>query len=301
MKFQLPISMRDLTLMLIVVLTWGFHVPVIRFGVLMVEPFSLNFVRFVGTAFLFLPFAERISFDDLKKIFPVSMLFVAGNLMFSYIAMSYITSNSFIMIVQLVQPFTLIMAWFFFKERFGLITCTGIILSLSGLAVVFGTPDIATSPMGAFFAIIAALCWSGGSIAMKRTGHLKPATFLAYAYLFSIPIAFLGTAIFEDNQIQHFIDANPYEIGFVIIYQVVLMGIMTFVWSGLIARNPAQYVTPFLMLQPIVAIIGSYFLLQETLTQEVLIGGLIVLAGVGIINMQKIKKATPATEQSVSK
>ena len=52
MKFQLPISMRDFTLILIVVLTWGFHVPVIRFGVLMVEPFSLNFVRFVGTALL---------------------------------------------------------------------------------------------------------------------------------------------------------------------------------------------------------------------------------------------------------
>lgn len=269
---------------------WAVHAPIMKMGVETVDPISLNTMRFGLTALLFLPFARRISLEDWIKLLPVSLFFVCGNLIFAYLALTHITSNSFVVITQLAQPITLLLAYFLFRERFGLATTFGIILSLSGLIIVFGAPDILASPLGAILAATAALSWSIGSLAMKRTGHIKPASFLAYAYLIGTPIAFTASAMFEDGQIERIIHADKFILGFVLFYQVLIMGAMTLVWSGLMSRNPAQLVTPFLMLQPIFAVIASYFLLGEILNANIFWGGLIVLGGIGIINFRKIQK-----------
>ncbi len=260
-----------------------------KLGVETIHPLALNTLRFALTAMLFLPFAGRITRQDFYKLIPVSLFFVSGNLIFAYLSLSHITSNSFIMIIQIGQPITLILAYFLFKERFGLLTSMGIGISFLGLFLVFGAPDILSSPTGAFFAVLATFFWSIGSLAMKRTSHIKPASFLAYAYLMAVPVAMLSSFMFENGQIERVLDADMNVLSFVLAYQVILMGAMTLVWSGLIARNPAQLVTPFLMLQPIIAVIASYYILDENLNANILWGGLITLFGIGIINVRKIQ------------
>ena len=286
----MTLSHRDLFWTFMIVISWGLHAPIMKLGVETVDPISLNVARFGLTALLFLPFARRISFDDFLKLIPVAVFFVCGNLIFAYLALDHITSNSFAVIGQIAQPITLILAYILFKERFGFLTALGIGISVSGLVIVFGAPDILAAPIGAVLTCLSALSWSIGSLSMKRTGHIAPTSFLAYAYLIGTPIAILASYLFEDGQIERFINADKGIVTFVLIYQVLLMGAMTFVWSGLMARNPAQFVTPFLMLQPIFAVIGSHFLLGETLNYNILWGGIIVLFGIGIINIRKIQK-----------
>lgn len=291
----MAISPRDLLLIAIVVISWGFHAPVMKLGVETVPPVSLNTARFLFTALLFLPFAGRISLEDLKKLVPVALFFVCGNLILAYLALDLITANSFVVIQQIAQPITIIAAWLLFDERFGWKTMLGILIAFSGLMIVFGAPDIAAAPLGAVLTILAAASWSLGSLAMKRTAHIRPAAFLGYSYLMGTPVALATTFIMEDNQIDAFIAADPMTIGFILVYQVVLMGFMTLVWSGLMVRHQAQYITPFLMLQPVIAVIGGYFLLGETLSWHVAAGGLTVLAGIGIIHWRRItrKRAMP--------
>lgn len=277
-------------LIALIVVSWGFHVSVMKLGVETVPPISLNTARFALTALLFMPFAGRISLDDLKKLAPVALFFVCGNLIFAYLALDRITGNSFVVMVQIGQPVTIIFAWLLFGERFGWKTMLGILIAFSGLVIVFGTPDIAAAPMGAVLTVAAAVSWALGSLAMKRTGHIRPGAFLAYSYLMGAPVALAATLAFEDNQLQAFRAADVATIAFILGYQVVLMGIMTFVWSGLMARHKAQYVTPFLMLQPVIAVIGTYFMLGETLTWHVAAGGATVLLGIGIIHWRRLKK-----------
>lgn len=284
------VSARDLFLTLLVVVSWGLHAPIMKLGVVTVEPISLNFVRYFLTALLFLPFAGKISFEDIKKLIPVSIFFVCGNLIFAYLALTHITSNSFVIMIQMAQPITIILAWLAYKEKFGLITSLGIGVSFIGLLIVFGAPDILSSPKGAILTVLAALSWSIGSLCMKRTGHIKPASFLAYAYLMGVPIALAATCIFESSQIERFLIADKAVIGFVVAYQVLLMGIMTFVWRGLMVRNPAQLITPFLMLQPIFGVIGAYYIFGETLNINLIGGGLLVLTGIAIVNYRILVK-----------
>jgi drug/metabolite transporter (DMT)-like permease len=261
-----------------------------KLGVQTIDPIALNTLRFTLTAFLFLPFAGRISLENFLKLIPVSLFFVSGNLIFAYLALTHITSNSFVMITQIAQPIMLLLAYIFFKERFGFLTSMGIAIAVVGLIIVFGAPDILSSPIGAILGCIAALSWSLGSLAMKRTGDIKPASFLAYAYLMASPIAITSSYFLESGQIERVLNADMAILSFVLAYQVLLMGAMTLVWSGLMARNPAQLVTPFLMLQPIFAVVGSYYILGENLNANILWGGFVVLIGIGIINVRKIQK-----------
>ena len=288
------ISSRDLLLLAAVVLFWGLHPPIMRMGVLTIEPLSLNFVRFLLTSLLFLPFAGRISKQDLLRLVPVSLFFCCMNLMFAHLALARIDGNSFVVLIQVAQPMTLIFAWMFFKEKFGIYTAAGVAVAFAGLTITFGAPDIVQHPLGAIYAILAALGWSLGSLAMKKTGHIRSATFIAYAYLMATPLAFMGTFFLEDHQIERFLHADPYKLGFVIFYQVVLMGLMSVAWGRLMSRNPAQTITPFLMIQPIFAVIGGYFINGETLNPSVFAGGMVVLLGIGIINWRAIiRRRTP--------
>lgn len=286
----MTLSSRDLALTLLVTALWGLHAPIMKLGVETIDPIALNTIRFTLTALLFLPFARKISMQNFIKLIPVSLFFVCGNLIFAYLSLTYITSNSFVMITQIGQPIMLLLAYIFFKERFGLLTSIGITIALLGLAVVFGAPDIITSPRGAILACMAATSWCLGSLAMKRTGDIAPASFLAYAYLMAAPVAFMASYFLESEQITHILNANIGTLSFVLAYQVILMGAMTVVWNGLMARNPAQLVAPFMMLQPLFAIVGSYYILGEKLNANILWGGLVVLAGIGIINIRKLQK-----------
>jgi O-acetylserine/cysteine efflux transporter len=78
------------------------------------------------------------------------------------------------------------------------------------------------------------------------------------------------------------------------------MGLMSVAWGRLMSRNPAQTITPFLMIQPIFAVIGGYFINGETLNMSVFAGGLVVLLGIGIINWRALAKRRTPPEISIS-
>ena len=289
------ISPRDFTLLMLVVLFWGLHPPIMKLGVLTIEPLSLNLVRFALTGLIFLPFAGRISMADLKRLVPVALFFCCMNLMVAHLALTTVNGNSFVVLIQVAQPMTLLLAWLMFNERFGIYTAAGVAVAFCGLLVTFGAPDIISHPLGAFYTMLAALGWSIGSMAMKKTGHIPSAKFLAYSYLMATPISLAATLALEHNQVERFLEADPFKLGFVIFYQVIMMGLMSVAWGRLMSRNPAQLITPFLMIQPIFAVIGGYFINGETLNWNVFGGGIIVLLGIGIINWRQIvKRKTPS-------
>lgn len=286
--YGMILSRRDLFLIFCVVSLWGIHAPIIRLGVLEIGPFLLAFLRFTLTGLLFLPFARRPARGEWKDLLVVGLFFLVGNLGFSYLCLTYITANSFVVINQIAQVFVIVLAWVLFGERFGIWTMAGIAIAFAGILITFGAPDIIEHPLGAFFCVLSALCWSLGSVWMKKTGRMPPLMLLAYTNLAMAPVMLLLTFIFESHQVDTLMQARMPVVVFVLAYQVILMGIIMIVWSRLMHRNPAQVVTPFLMLQPLIGATASYFILGETLDPMIALGAVIVLAGIGLINWRQI-------------
>ena len=290
---------RDLYLIAIIILTWGFHAPIMKLGVTLVPPVSLNVVRFFGTFLLFLPFATLPKTkSDWIILIKIALFFNCGNLMFAYMALDTITSNSFIFIIMTAIPFSILIERIFLKTKFGLYTSIGILVCFIGLAIAFGAPDLSSSPIGTIFAILAALFWSIGSFFMKKASHINLPTFLSMTCLIATPIALVTSYFRESGQIEAFLAPEaPIQLIFVILYQVGLMSVMMFTWKGLIARNPAQFVMPFLMLQPLVGVAGASLLLDEELSARTLYGGLFIMSGLSLIHWRKLlhfkKKSKP--------
>jgi O-acetylserine/cysteine efflux transporter len=275
------------------------HAPIIKLGVIEIGPLFLAFLRFSLTALFLLPFAGKISFEDIKKLLPVSLFFVCGNLMFAYLALNYIQSNTFVVLIMTGQFFLIFLAWLFYQEKFGLVTFLALCIGFAGIVIGFGAPDIAEAPIGGLFALLGAASWALGSIAMKRTGHLPPVKMIAYTYAMAVPIALVAMLLFDNNYVDKILNANPVNLGFVLFYQVGLMSAMTFVWASLIARNPAQYVSPFMMLQPIFGVIGAWFIFGERVSVEIMVGGILILLGIGIIHFRGLQKLWRQTGQAM--
>lgn len=284
-------SRRDFLLVMLIVVTWGFHAPVMKLGVTLVPAVSLNVARFLGTALLFLPFASwpqgRAQWWALAR---VALFFNCGNLMFVYMALEYISSNSFIILIMIAVPFSIMLERVLLGTKFGIYTTVGIAISFCGLVLAFGAPDITSAPLGAILALAGAAFWAIGSFFMRDTADINLPTFLSMTSLMAVPVALAVTLIRESGQIAAYMSADKMQLGFVLAYQIGLMSFMMFIWKGLSSRNPAQYITPFLMLQPFVGIVGAHFMLGEELSAHTAMGGGLILLGLAVIHVRKLLK-----------
>jgi O-acetylserine/cysteine efflux transporter len=55
------------------------------------------------------------------------------------------------------------------------------------------------------------------------------------------------------------------------------------IWYTLLARNRVSQLIPFMLLVPVFAVVSGIAVLGEELTIEILGGGLLVIAGVGLV------------------
>ena len=63
-------------------------------------------------------------------------------------------------------------------------------------------------------------------------------------------------------------------------------------WYGLLLRHPVSRVAPFLLLLPVTTVIGGILLLGEEPTPQIVAGGLVVIAGLAFILLER--PAAPA-------
>lgn len=283
-------SLKDWTFIFLVIVTWGANAAVSKIGTNEISPQLLIFLRAFFTALLFAPFARKVSLSDFKNLTLIGFVFIAAHFSCMYAALGYINSNSYVVIILLGMPISILLSALFLKEKFGLWTCIGMAVSFSGLIAAFGLPDIQQYPIGATLALCAAFLWAAGSLLMKRTKHIPLGSFVFYTYAISVPIlAIIGFAV-DGSHMFDFTGVNWLNLGGSLFYQVVIIGAMTAVWAYLIGNHRAEYVSPFLMLQIPVAALAGYVLLQESITPNFVISSILIIGGVGLIHYRRLKK-----------
>jgi O-acetylserine/cysteine efflux transporter len=65
------------------------------------------------------------------------------------------------------------------------------------------------------------------------------------------------------------------------------------IWYRLLHRYPVNYIMPITMLVPVLGVLFGVVLRDEPLTWPIVAGGLVTLAGVGIIIMRRPRTAEP--------
>jgi drug/metabolite transporter (DMT)-like permease len=266
-----------------------------------VGPFSAAFLRFaVASIFLLLiTYKTESRLPPVKKaqVIPLILLGMTGVFsynVFFFKGLKIIHAGRASVIIASNPVFIALFASYLFKEKLSLIQFAGIIISVSGAIVVIsrGNPiEIfkGNAGLGEVFIFFCVMSWVAYSLIGKAVmKDLSPLVSVSYSSV----VGALGLFIpaYLEGMVQHF--SHYTKIEWLGIFYLGFFGtVVGFVWyyEGIKAIG-ATKASQFINFVPISAVVLAFFLLAEPVPSSLVIGTLMVCAGVYLTNSTYVRK-----------
>jgi drug/metabolite transporter (DMT)-like permease len=204
-----------------------------------------------------------------------------------YMAILLTTASSAYILLYTTPFFHALGAHFFLSgDRLTLNKWFGLILSFGGISILLSKhlalPSIEQFT-GDFMAIGAAMAWASTTVYVKRrlASAVSPYHTLFYQTLFSIPILFLLSFIFQETPVQTINGLILFAVAF---QGILVAGISYLVWFFLVHRYPISRLSAFTFLSPMFATIAAVGLLKEPLTLRLILSLIFISIGIYIVN-----------------
>ena len=227
----------------------------------------------------------------LKKIFFASL--IANTLQYSitYTGLNYIDASAAVLLVQTEVPFGVIFAYFMLREKPTIRALIGIAVAFVGVYILTESPNLDGKFFGITLTIIGSAIWALGQVIVKPLSkEINPLALVAWLALFSGPLLITLSSIIDGDTIKYLSEAKfdhwmiAFYIGFIM--QPVTYGCFYYV----LKNNPLYKVLPIVTMGiPPTGLLAAIFLLGEKPTQELFIGGAIIIVGVILIVFTKNK------------
>ena len=280
-------SAPHLVLAALIALLWGFNFIVTKQGVDLIPPVLFAALRFAMVAVLLLPWLKPLK-GQMGRMTWIAL--TAGALHFGLILLGFsLTDNvgSVAIAVQINIPFVVLLAVLFLGERIGVYRITGMVVAFAGVMII-GFDPLAFDDPWAFVMVCSGACFFAVSIILMRQmdgGH--PMQVQAWVAIISAPFLFGVSALIEQDQIAHVTDA-----GWLVWGTVAYTAIgATIIGHGgmffLLQRYAVTYLVPFMIAAPVLGVLFGIWLNDDPVTWRIALGGLMTLAGVGIIQVRE--------------
>ena len=283
-------SFKNILLALCAPLLLGFGFAIAKPAMQQFPPFLLMGLRFTIASLILIwwfPIPKKL----LKDLFIVSI--IGGTLTYGlvYTGLNSVDASSSILLVHTEVPFGIIIAYFMFKEKPGVKNIFGIAVAFMGLFILLGAPNLEGKLTGVILLLLGAFAWSLGIVMAKPISKkIGGLAVTAWICLFSGPMLLIGSFIFDGNTVNYITSADIKGWSIVAFLGLIMQPIAYGTWYHVIGSNPIHKVMPVMLLLPLTGLTTSILLLGEEPTNQVFIGGTIILIGVGIIFFGKQKK-----------
>lgn len=281
-------SFREFCVLLIVCTMWGLHFIVMKVTVgNSAEPLFYAALRMSCVLICVLPFLKWQK-GYMGRIFVAGLGYGALNYAFMFPALGMTTASAAALTVELYVPFAIILGIIFLGERVGIRRIIGIILAISGVAIIaLAKPDESAGPqylLGIAMMAGAAMSEAVGALMVKKVTGVNPLTLLAWFAVVGSAVLWPLSFMLEENQWQAFSPENRLPFLSALTYSVVAVSIVahgSYYW--LLQRLPIYIVSTSGLMTTVIAVIASAIILKEPITAPFLIGGLITVTGIGFI------------------
>lgn len=272
-------------------MVWGFHFVVIKTAVASVPPLFYASLRMALVAMLLAPFL-RWRKGMMAPVLGAGLCFGALNYAFLFTGLYYAPASAAAIAAELYTPFATIMSVIFLGETVGWKRISGIVLAFAGVAIIALGREGGGAYLGVGVGLVAmgTIMEAAGSILVKQAKGFRPHELLAWFALIGALVLPVFTAIFESGQREAFAAADKWMLAGAIIYSAVgssIFGHTAYYW--LLQRLPVSQVAPSALLTTLFAVTFSVLFLGDPLTVRFIIGGVLALAGVGIILLRTPK------------
>ncbi len=224
----------------------------------------------------------------------------------------HFTNASNVAILMSLSPIvTAVMAKVFLKDRnLGVCMWVGSIMAIAG-GILVGADnirDLHLDPLGDFMVLVTIVCWGVYSLLMDHTNHVRVSALVVVrkAFFWSLmailPVALWGTtsagkaALDGSFAIELDPAVNRARFGdFWNLFNLVFLGVFASAlafsaWNlaskrlGMVKANVGLY------LMPVVGVVAAALFLGERITLPVILGGLLILAGVAVASVNPMRK-----------
>ncbi|MED1412776.1 DMT family transporter [Bacillus paramycoides] len=293
--------MKEICMLLVAVILWGTAIAPTKWALESIQPFTLLFIRlfFAGgicMLFSFNQLQKAVVHKHIpwKRMSLLSFTGVAGYFMFTSYGIS-LTSGLHVSIIDAALPLvTILFSTFFLKEKIQLNYWIGIILGATGvlfITVPSNNADQAVSLIGDILILLSTFLFAFYTILLKRPKrerHLSNNVFttltLIIGMVILLPFAMIETFYYGFPKI------DTWKVGFSVMYLVIGVTILAYwFWNKALERISASVSGLYLNALPLISIVTSIVLLDESVTWKIIIGGSLVLIGVGWADKQKLR------------
>lgn len=263
-------------------------------------PMSLALLRFAFASLLLAPFfiienrKVKIKVSDLPKLIAVGIFIITLNISFFFEGIKRTAATDASVLTLIIPVISVLLGWWFLKEKVLLVNLLGVSISLAGALVVIGLPKILTGSLntqnllGNIFIVLASISWVIGAVISK--GLLT-----RYSSLVVTAIAFMvGTvAVFVPASLEYLQNPEwPDKVTFLgflgLFYMTILSSISAyflFEWglskTNIISADLFQYIEPF------IAVFLAITILGEPISNSFLVGSILIISGVYLGTLAK--------------
>jgi len=283
------VAVRHFFLILLVVTTWAFNNVAVKWGLGEIPPLFLTLMRFVVVAAILVPFT-RVTREQLRYLVPLSFTFGFMHFSLLFLGLKYTDAGTGAIVVQLGTPFAMILAMVFLQEKLSLVQMLGILISLSGVVVLAGSPTIPT-----WWVLCLLLCsavgWAVSNLIVKKSPSITPLTLTGWLSFLAIPVVGLSSFFMESGQLTSLLHAS-WRGWFAIFYSAICSSIVAYsLWYGLLRTYNVNLIMPYSLLTPVLSVILGVLVLGDSMNIFKVTGSLLVVAGtaIAVINLRNLR------------
>ena len=264
------LARRELILLVILTLLWGFNWPVMKIGVRDFAPLSFRTLCMVGgVAMLFV--MARVQGDSLKvsrEHWPELVWLALTNMIIWYVLSIYgvkLLSSGRAAILGYTMPvWTALIGWLVYRDRLDLRMGAGVLAAVAAIALLLGEEltRLAGRPTGTLCMLSAAFVWAIGTQMMRRRklpGSVLVLTF--WMMVMSLVVCSLVAWLLERDQWVR--PPNLMEWGAILYNAVLVFGVSQLLWFRLATLLPPVASSLSVMLIPVVGLFSGMLLLGE--------------------------------------
>jgi O-acetylserine/cysteine efflux transporter len=280
------VNRRDALLAVLVTTLWGVNFVVIDRGMVGIPPLLFLAIRFIVVVGLAIWFVPRPSLPW-RTVVGVGAFMSLGQFGFLYVSMAAgMPAGLASLVLQAQVVLTIVIAAGVLREAPTTWQVAGVALGVVGLVVV-GAGRGGHVPLGALLLCLAgALSWAVGNVisrAAKATGGLSLTVWSALVV--PAPALALSLAVDGPSGVRDGLAAFGWEAALSTLYTAGLSTIVAYgIFNGLLSRNPASAVVPWVLLVPPVGVVSAWLVLDETPAPAELLGGALLVVGALVAN-----------------
>jgi drug/metabolite transporter (DMT)-like permease len=269
---------------LIAVCLWGLAPVATRALVFQLAPLALLTLRQLLAASVLLPWAvpvmRRIGVRDMPRFAAAGLLGMIGYNLPVTVGLQWLPASSAGLLLATEPVWVLVISYVFLGERAGPRVLLGSGVALAGVAVIAGPSALSSgygmrAVAGAALVLLATMAFGGYTVVLRPLSEKYgpvPATAVS-TVLGAVPyLAFVGP-LWPSRLSQ----PAWAELLFLALGSTVAGMLL---WNQAIVRGGSARISRLLYLEPVVSVLGAMVFLGERATAAVLVGGVLVIAGV---------------------